>query len=566
MATSTKLSAREDLSETLNAIAKRQSSQSTATKTQVATETEFKNIESNTFKQIIESNLSRQEKVTTFAQELLKTDTKEQARAVIADLEEFKAYMQQERRIWSMGSLELASTEVLSELQGVYKEMNEGMSGINNELNPMVEMLQGLSELRLAGKTTEAYQEIAGDNEEAARRERVKAEQAARVDQIARDTKTAEEDLRVAKTKTRMLIGGYSKDQKEVIERLSMKIEDLNKENDDLTQEIIRTTEEFSKPRSSSLGDDPKIIKAKQQLTELMNTPEAELDAKQQRLKSAVMAYINGIDAKTKQARSTLEKQAEQCTMSLDQAGAMRSVYAIINDATKEAKVKSQDNFAAVEGEISQSDSESRKIELEERQAVLSDHIDLLSSTGRETLDTLAEVTSSQMRVKAMQDSNRQEIQKVNRLHTSGNAGMAERLLTVFNGVNAAASHEASAMVENSIGAMNESTTKLLHRGILANAIGLGEENEARLKVIADMEDASKVLRAATEEQASQLAALDESNQQMFEQAEALKKDLAAMANLNARNKSANDNVTDAGVARPAAAKVENRFNKPPAP
>lgn len=567
MATAAKTSAKTDLGEILNTVAKRQTAPTTATQTQAATETEFKNIESNTFKMIIESNQSTKDKVALFEQELLKTDTKEQARAVIAELEEFKAYMQQERRIWSMGSLDLASTEVLSELQGVYREMNEGMSGINNELNPQIEMLQGLSDLRLAGKTTEAYQEIAGDNEEAARRERVVAEQKERGEKLIADKEAAARALAVAKTKTRMLIGGYSKETKAEIANLELDIQNFDKQNEALAAEIVRTQEEFSKPRGSSLGDDPKIIKAKQQLSDLMNTPADQLNAKQERLKAAVMTYINSIDAKTKQARTTLEKQAEQCVMSLDQATAMRAVYAIINDATKGAKAKSQDAFAKVESDITTVESESDKVELEDKRLILTDHINLLDSTGRETLDTLAEVTGGQMRIRSMQDSNRQEIQKVNRLHTSGNAGMAERLLTVFNGVNQAASHESSAMVENSIGAMRDSTNNLLHRSVLANALGLGEENEARLKAIMEMEDASKVLRVAAEEQASQLAALDESNREMAEKAQALKDDLQNMVSIAARNRSSNDNAAPAAPGSAPASRASgpkvNPFDKP---
>jgi len=553
MANAAKLGNKVNVSEVLARAAKK----STATTTKVApTESSqlAEKIKENTYYKIVfDPKTTPKEKVAALTEVQTTVSTKEENRERIAEQQQFKDWMQQKRREWAVSSLALADTEMFSELKSVYAEMNEGVLDFNAKVAPLVEMLQGLNDLRLQGKTLDAFSEVKDDREEDARRARILLEQKERGERLNAEKLQLQHDIAKLSEDKRFLIGGIKKESREQIAIKTLEIANIDDQILSLNAEVKKTQEDFAQPRASSLGDDPKIIAAKQKLRELMDTPAEDLNKMQEELKASVLNFVEKIDAKTTSAAEHLKKHGSQCVGQLDASSKMGTIYALLSDSSKAATDINKQKYETLKAAIAEATTETEKITLEEEMEALQEHLKALNETHRETLTSRGSLAEEKLRVKSMLDANVMEQQKVSEMHNSGNAGMASRLLTVFNGINAAASHEASEMVAGSIGTMRDSTTDLLQRGILANAIGLGEENEKRLRQIAALEESGKILVAAKELTDTNMAAISEANQALERESEAL---LASIKDLSAAQGA---EVKEAGTPAPA------NTNQPPA-
>lgn len=175
----------------------------------------------------------------------------------------------------------------------------------------------------------------------------------------------------------------------------------------------------------------------------------------------------------------------------------MREIYAIINDATKDADKQNEvlrDTLQPDdpnEGDIERMTRERHKRDLE-------NHIKALGSSAVDTTTVLAELTSSGHRIKSMQDANDQQISRTRQLHSSGVAGVADQLSTVLQAVSSAALGESSEMARMSLERMQQTTTALGQKEVIRVALGTQEQNSELSKALEDLEQYGQVIETAT--------------------------------------------------------------------
>ena len=90
-------------------------------------------------------------------------------------------------------------------------------------------------------------------------------------------------------------------------------------------------------------------------------------------------------------------------------------------------------------------------MERERKVEAVEDFIGLLGSAAVDTTQTLKDLTEQGGSIKTMRDTNRQQIDKTTKLHSSSVSGVSERLATVLQAVSAAALNEATGGAKQSI-------------------------------------------------------------------------------------------------------------------
>jgi len=144
------------------------------------------------------------------------------------------------------------------------------------------------------------------------------------------------------------------------------------------------------------------------------------------------------------------------------------------------------------ESNIAQMNRENKKMAVE-------DHVTALTAAKVDTLGTFGDLTAESYRIKSMRDSNNSQVSKTRSLNSKGVSGVASRLSTVLQGVSMAALSESSEVAQMTLERMNEQTNRITQKEALKNAMGIGQENDALVKAIEELESYGKIARAATD-------------------------------------------------------------------
>ncbi len=478
---------------------KKQAAVQGKTKTETANDEKFANIASNPFYAIFaNTETSPSQKQAEVAKLATATDDKEKNRAAKAAYEQFMAWMQEKRQSWALKMISLVDTQVFSELKKFYANMNNGVLEFNESLKDLTDILEGLDELRLEGKTLDAFAEIKKDKEEEARRAQIRKEQEDKANKLLGDKEAAEREIASLQQNTHWYLGGkVDKASRQAIAQRQIDVQKTEADIAALATERENTEAEFAKAPTSGL--DEKLATAKNKLRELLELSDEEHQGRQQRLVEAAKNFVLNTKADTASALEHLDGLGDQYQKLQDNAKNMRATVLIVNEGMKDAGKASREIYdglnppadAASEGEIA-------RMEREDKQAAIRDHITAIELTAGDRVSMLKDLTELNSQSNSMRETNEQEMQKVRTMNLNGVSGMAERLVTVLNGVDSAALHQGAEMTQNSLDTMNRSTHDLLTKGVVAHAVGMLEDNDRLSQSIAELEELSKKTRQAT--------------------------------------------------------------------
>ena len=151
------------------------------------------------------------------------------------------------------------------------------------------------------------------------------------------------------------------------------------------------------------------------------------------------------------------------------------------------------------------------KMKREEKLSMANGFIKSMDYAMADTVETYGGLAEESVRIQAMGDMCQQQIAQVNKLATSGVAGVASSLATVVTGVAQTALNESSEMAKNSIAAMHDRTLALTAQGSISAAMGIGDMAEDFNKAVAGMDLMYKGLKEATKIRATGLENLKQS-------------------------------------------------------
>lgn len=467
------------------------------TQTTSSTETKkFADIEANTFYKIIFSEGDPEAKKEAIAKELAYdlTDEKADNKEALAEFELLKEWLMEQRKDMAQEIINLTDTDAFSELKDVFDDMNQGLLDFERQMSPLTDILDAVYRLRMAsdGAMFDVFKEIQDDKREEERIATLRGEQDKQLSQLNNGVNNIQKDISLLKNeKSWFGLGGIKKSALEAIAEKEVRLGEQRQDITNLTKEIEKTT--FN--RTSDFAE---FATEKAKLRELLDISSDEHKARQQALVQSANNFVDMAGERTGNVLNHLEGINDQIDRLGDSNGGLRSVYAIISEATQDAEGV---NNEIHKGLVDEPEGESNiaKMRRENNKMAVENHITALTTAKVDTMGTFGDLTAESYRIKAMKDSNDTQVAKTRSLNSKGVSGVASRLSTVLQGVSMAALSESSEVAQLTLDRMNDQTNRMAQQEALKNAMGIREENDALVKAIEELESYGKVARAATD-------------------------------------------------------------------
>jgi hypothetical protein len=528
---SVKLTAQQQLDEILNV--KTKSNTKTETKT---TTNEFANVELNPFYvAIYNPELSPEEKIAAVEKLLTDTGSKETNRTNIKAYEEFKAYLHYVQEQMALKIIELSDTKNFSVLKQTIEDMNGDLLNFENGIKPLTDIIDGLYILRSNDQTVDAFREIKNEKQ----LEETFVLRETEINKKFEDTKnqvmTIEKEI-ASLSEQKDWFGRVKSDANALIAKKRIDRENALLSLTNIEDELNTLNSE----KSATINNSQIDAQAKQGLRNLLDLSSDEHEKRSQFLKDSAINFVKTARERTTTINQHLGYMGNQIENLDDSNSKMNYIFAICNDGIKKAEVN---NEKIREDVLNPKDNETTldKLKREERKRELDEHTQFLQTTSVDTLATVSNLTSASIRIKNMKDATNQQVRMVSDMQTRGVSGVADRLSTVINAVGAAALAESAAMAGDTLNAMTDNTNSLVMKESMRIAMGINNENENILKIVADLENYGKVQQASTsiikEGLAAQREHIEALEKMVNETAEGVKESYAAVADtISSRN------------------------------
>ncbi len=508
---STALKKAQQMTEELTAATKRKTNTTTQTQTTAQTDTEdkFSDIETNTFYKIIFNNkldpMQKKEAATealTFSAE----STKEENATRLKEFTEFKKYLMNERKRVAQEIIKMTDTGAFSELQGVIEELNSGLLEFDNRMTPLTEIIDAVYKLRLEGGDTVlgVFKEIKEDQAAEEKRKKDLEEASKKLGELQGQITATNGDLSVLKNSKsgqyRKFFGlGGLKD--ETIRQISEKEAQLASINATVTT-TAENLEKLKDPNQARETQYAQFAEQKAKLRELLDLTSEEHKTRQKELVGAAQDFVNKSDTRVGAVLDHLEQMSGQIENLHSVNTGMQSIYAIVTEASKDASAGNQklrDTFLPPEGDAAKTESPISQMQRESKKQAVEEYITNLDSSTVDTFKTYSDLTSQAVRIKQMGDANRDQVAKTAELHSSGIAGVADRLSTVLQAVSAAALNESTEAARQSITTMTDKTNAVAMKESIRTAMGIKEAAVGLNKAVDDLAAYGEVLRTSSQ-------------------------------------------------------------------
>lgn len=500
---STALKKAQELVEQVQTRKKTSYTTKTSEKVEVQTEDKYSDIDTNTFYKIVfDEKLDAIKKKEEIAKALsFDPDDKVQSQERLKEFIEFKEYLQNQRKLLAQEIIKLTDTGAFSELQGVIEELNSGILEFDKQMTPLTEIIDAVYKLRLEGGETVlgVFREIKEDQAAEEERKKQVIEHENKLKTLQERTETVNGDLAVLQNsrKHRKWLGlGGLKD--EAIREIAAKQGELA----DIGSEVTTTAselEDLKDPNKARESQFAQFAAEKAKLRELLDLTSEQHKQRQRGLVDAAQGFVNDSDKRVGTVLEHLEQMTGQVDGLSNVNNGMQSIYAIVSEASKEASEKNQqirDSFLPKDG-VEESPIE--QMQRQNKKQAAEEYITALDGSTIDTMKTYQDLTSQAIRIKQMKDANREQVSKTRELHSSGIAGVADRLSTVLQAVSAAALNESSEAAKQSISTMNDKTNAVAMKESIRTAMGIKDAAAGLNKAVDDLAAYGEVLRTSSE-------------------------------------------------------------------
>jgi hypothetical protein len=506
---STSLQKAKELTEQLEAARKKKTTSSTATKTTTVTETDekYSDIDTNTFFKIIfnekldpEQKKEEATKALIFATE----DTKEANQTRLKEFTEFKRYLQHERKRLAQEIIKLTDTGAFSELQGVIEELNSGILEFDKRMTPLTDIIDAVYKLRLQGGDTVlgVFKEIKEDQAAEEQRKKDVAERERQLQDLQGQVNTANVDIDVmqnSKSRKYRKLFGFGGLKEETVREIAEKKQQLA----EIGTTVEKTAQELEKLKDPNLARESQyaeFAEQKSKLRELLDLTSEQHKVRQKDLVNAAQDFVNKSDNRVGSVLTHLEQMSGQIDGLHNVNNGMQSIYAIVTEASKEAADGNQKiRETLMPPADGTPESPIQQMQRENKKQAVEEYITSLNSSTVDTIKTYSDLSSQAIRIKQMGDANREQVAKTSELHSSGIAGVADRLSTVLQAVSAAALNESAEAAKQSLSTMTDKTNQVAMQEAIRTAMGIKDAAVGINKAVDDLAAYGEVLRTSSQ-------------------------------------------------------------------
>jgi hypothetical protein len=515
----------------------------------------FAAIEANPFfNAVFDAETTPDQKQEAIAKLLTFTGTVAEVRENVKAFSLFKEYLQSVREEMAVDTIKMSDPKNFAVLRDTYESMNGGLIDFENKISPLTDLLEALEELRMSGETMDVFREIKGDEERTAA---IKAREAELLSQI----EAAKSNIKQFEVKTSQLdnekgwfgFGGITKEAKNEQARLNILKQEELARLDKIAADVASVEQELSNLKSNT----GKNSDAKKRLREMLDMSSEGHETRGNELIESAVSFVATSKEKIGTIRDHLSNMEQQILNLHDASDNMTFTFALLDGGTKLAE---KENKSIREGlmKVGENESTVDRITRENKKRDIDEHIATLENSANDTTATIADLTSQSIRIKDMKDSNQGQIQMAQEMHARGVAGVADRISTVIQAVGQAALSESSQMAAHTLDAMRQNTDMLAQKHSLQVAMGIHDRNESLEKAIANLEQYGKVHQEATKITKAGLSDMKNLVNRMEESAKAVAEDVSRSYALAA------DNVMGGGTDAPKKGEAATPKTKSP--
>jgi len=464
-------------------------------------------IASNPFYQLVFSEeLTPEQKRAELAKALTYVGTKAENRERVKQWNALQEYLSNVREEMATEIIKMTDSEVFSELQAVYGQLNNDLNDFDNSMKPLTDILDALYTLRTNGETFNALTEIAAEREKAAKLNKELGElnqeyakKSGEVRSIGDQIRDLNTDIEIQSRKKGWL-GKLKPDAQAAIDQNTRQIAQLQarlEETRQSAEELVSKKTALETERDSHAQEVGKFAAEKAKLRELLDITSQEHQGRQKNLVNNALKFVGTAKERVGSVRDHLGKMSKQIENLFDANNSMLTVHALMSEGINDAVKENQEIRKGLEPTAEE--DALAKVQREQKKQDLEMHIAALDDSARDTMTAFADLSSGSIRIKTMKDANDSQSSKTRTLHTQGIAGVADRLSTVLQAVSAAALGESSSMAKDTLTRMADNTNIVAQKEVIRVATGLDEVNDDLSKALDDLGAYGDVLRSSTE-------------------------------------------------------------------
>ena len=473
------------------------------------------------FNVVFAEETSVKEKADEIARLMTTTLDIKKDREAAKQFELFREWLATQRTAHAKQVVAVSNVEAMSELQAVLKDMNEDLLSFNNLVNPIMDIIDSVYQLRTNGMVLDAFKEIKEDEKREEELQQKLSDIAREMDDLAGQIRTQEGVKVTAAGKRGFLgLGGLTKAAQEEIAAADIAIEKANRQIADLQR---KTTDlKAAKNDASGLGE-MKIHKDR--LRELLDMTKDENRDKMVALRIAAEKFIATSEERTGSLRGQFDGMAKQIHLAEDTNTQMTRAYAIVNEGLKQAAEANKTKRDEINVEIDADDLVAQMTRDEQLRA-LDGHVDLLARSRGEAMSTYGDLTQSALRIGNMKQSTEQQINTARMINTDGVAATADRLASVLTAVASAGMNEASQASISTLNEMRKSTQEITSREAIRVATGIDRINDQMSVVFDELLQIRDVQQTATGIAMNGMIAMNENMQRIRDEADKVQADM----------------------------------------
>ncbi|HDZ53389.1 hypothetical protein LCGC14_0043320 [marine sediment metagenome] len=494
----------------------------TKQKTQVQ-DTLNANITANPFYNVMfDESLTLADKQSEVAKMTTSTLDRNRDRAQVKAYDEFREWLSAQQTELAEQVINLSNVDSMSELQSVLKDMNTDLLDFEDNMNPIMSIIESIHYLRTNGLMGDAFKQIKEDKE---REETLQAEIEVLKNeaQRSREMVAQQEAIKIqASTKRSFFgLGGLTSEAQADIAGADIAIVSERENHDKLMGDINSLKAQMNVPAEN--GD---AAEHKARLRELLDMSDEANRDRVIALRDSASKFITTAKERTGSLRGQFDQLAGQIGNVEDSNQSMIKVYAVLNEGMKDATKKNAEIRAPL-AETPEEESMVDKMTREEKLRALDGHVSHISRSQGETMAAYGDLNQQAIRVHTMRQSTDQQIDTARLINTQGVAATADRLATVLTAVSGAALGEASEAAKDTLSRMRESTNDISSREVIRVAMGVSSVNDQLETVFKELEDIREVQQAATGIVRNGMTEMQERMVQLRESANSAKEDLA---------------------------------------
>ena len=458
-------------------------------------EEEKSDIEANTFYSIIMNpETELEQKVEEVSKALEFTNEKELDRTHIKEFEQFKEYLQSVSETMSKNKIEMTDTATFSELQKVYGDFNNDLNDFVEKIKPLTDITDALYTLRQNGETRSVLAKIQQD------KAAVKDKQD-KLGDIINSIRQAEsllaelrmENDKLAQNKSFFGLGNIKPESKAMIMENERKMTEIQANLDKITAERDNLMNEINNVQNST-----EYSFEAQKLKELLDLNSDQHIERQADLVQSALQFINSGKERFGEIRKHLELMDQQIEGLTDNNAQMQQIYAVLNDGTKKAeetnKIKREALINAPEPS-----SQVEKMKLDKEKRDLDEYIDTVSQATVDTVQTYAELSTEEIKLRNMQAATKNQSKAAATMHSRGIASVASQLSVVLTAVNSAAINESQVMASDTLTQMANITNEVAKKESIRIATGRDDVNIELEKTLQDLVEFGDTQKQATD-------------------------------------------------------------------